>query len=79
MSRPESGDRKYRRTDPRVFSDFFLRNDNTITRLIEETPYRMVIFKPLKDSYRVEDLLASIPVARPYGLIGIMRTELIRL
>ena len=48
-------------TDPRAFSDFFLRNDNTITRLIEKTPYRMVIFKPLKDSYRVEELLALNP------------------
>jgi len=48
-------------TDPRAFSDFFLRSDDTIAHLIEKTPYRMVIFKPLKDSYRVEELLALNP------------------
>lgn len=51
-------------TDPRAFSDFFLRSDETITKLIERTPYQMMIFKPLKDSYRVEELLALNSRAR---------------
>ena len=45
-------------SDARAFTDYFLRDDDTVERLIRKAPYRMMIFKPLKDSHRVDDLLA---------------------
>jgi len=48
-------------TDRRAFLHFFLRNDETIREVVRKNPYRVVIFKPLKDSHRVRQLLALHP------------------
>jgi hypothetical protein len=50
--------------DRRAFQDYSLREISVIERLIAECPYRFLIFKPLKDSHRVRELLALRPDAK---------------
>lgn len=48
-------------TDPRAFSHFFLRDIDTVKDLIRQCRYRFIVFKPLKDSHRVAELLSIDP------------------
>lgn len=51
-------------SDARAFFQYSLRDDGTLKRLIEKSWSRFVVFKPLKDSHRVADLLALHHSAR---------------
>lgn len=51
-------------SDPRAFDGYNLRPIPEIERLIEQCPYRFLVFKPLKDSHRVHELLALRPEGR---------------
>lgn len=44
-------------SDARAFHNYSLRDVDVVVRLIEACPYRFLVFKPLKDSHRVRELL----------------------
>lgn len=50
--------------DRRVFSRYRLRSDEVVQSVIAASPHRFVLFKPLADSHRVDDLL-GIDSPRP--------------
>jgi hypothetical protein len=44
-------------SDDRAFVNFSLREPPVVEKLIAECPYKYLVFKPLKDSHRVHELL----------------------
>jgi hypothetical protein len=50
--------------DSRAFDRYSLRDDDTIRSLINDCQFPYLVFKPLKDSHRVGQLLALDPSAR---------------
>lgn len=51
-------------SDARAFVRFSLRELPVIDKLISDCPYRYLVFKPLKDSHRVRELLGMRNTAR---------------
>jgi len=47
----------YPEHDDHAFEYYILRSNETISKLINENPYRVLVFKPLTDSHRVVDLM----------------------
>jgi len=45
-------------SDPRAFRGYTLREDDVIGRMIDQCRFRHLVFKPLKDSHRIADLLS---------------------
>lgn len=45
-------------SDPRAFDRYFIRDDETIRRMIRDCRCRFLVFKPLKDSERIRHLLS---------------------
>jgi hypothetical protein len=52
--------------DRRVFNRFILRSDDVVAAVIRQSRHRYVLFKPLCDSHRVDQLLAlpGVPASR---------------
>jgi hypothetical protein len=48
----------------RAFVNFSIRDDRTIEHLIEDCPYRFIVFRALKDSHDVPRLLSRNPAAK---------------
>lgn len=48
-------------SDPRAFENYFIRDVGTVSQLIRDCKYRFLVFKPLKDSERIRDLLSLSP------------------
>jgi hypothetical protein len=51
----------YGETDPRAFTDYQIHDLKIIERLIEKSPFRYSVFKPLCDSYRVLEFIRIFP------------------
>jgi hypothetical protein len=51
--------------DRAVFDHFLLRDDAVVRRVVEASPHDYVLFKPLCDSHRVDQLLDSLGTASP--------------
>jgi hypothetical protein len=54
----------YNENNPAVFDNWYLRDFPTIEALIERSFARLILFKPLKDTYRTRVLLSAFPSAR---------------
>src|SRR5687768_15230113 len=48
-------------SDPRAFENYFIRDVGTVSQLIRDCKYRFLVFKPLKDSERIRNLLSLSP------------------
>jgi hypothetical protein len=60
--------------DARAFDRFLLRSDSAIRSLVEASPHRFVLFKPLCDSHRVDGLLDELGTASPGKAIWVFRS-----
>jgi hypothetical protein len=47
----------YPEHDPLAFDSYVLRNNETILSLVKNNPFKTLVFKPLTDSHRVQDLM----------------------
>jgi hypothetical protein len=54
----------YNENNPAAFKNWYLRDFATIEALIEQSFARLILFKPLKDTYRTDVLLSAFPKAR---------------
>lgn len=55
----------YSENDDAAFERYQLRDDETIARIVADSPHRAVIFKPLCDSHRVAHLLDAVHAGTP--------------
>jgi hypothetical protein len=60
--------------DARAFDRFLLRPDPTIRSLVDASPHRFVLFKPLCDSHRVDRLLDGMGTSTPGRAIWVFRS-----
>jgi hypothetical protein len=60
--------------DARAFDRFLLRPDPVIRSLVEASPHRYVLLKPLCDSHRVDQLLDGLGTASPGKAIWVFRS-----
>lgn len=51
-------------SDPRAFESYSLLDIKTVEKVIEDNPYNFLIFKPLKDGHRANELLEHWPEAK---------------
>jgi Sulfotransferase domain len=65
--------RVYNEGNRRAFSNFRLRPVPTLHDLIDRSPYRYVVFKPLCDTHRVDQLLAELEASRPARAVWVYR------
>lgn len=63
----------YNEGDRAAFSRFQLRPDAQIRRLVDASPHRYVLLKPLCDTHRARELLDDMGTARPGRLIWVYR------
>lgn len=56
--------RVYDERDPKAFSDFRLRDLDTISRMVGRSGFAVNVFKPLADSHRMDELLGHFPGAK---------------
>jgi hypothetical protein len=59
--------------DRAAFDRFLLRSDQTVARIIARSRHRFVLFKPLCDSHRVDQLLDGVPSRTPGRAIWVYR------
>ena len=59
--------------DRRGFERFELRDDATIRRLVDGSPYSWLVMKPLCDSHRTDDLLDNLGTIRPGRALWVYR------
>jgi hypothetical protein len=59
--------------DRAAFDRFLLRSDETIGRIVARSRHRFVLFKPLCDSHRVDDLLDRVRSRTPGRAIWVYR------
>jgi hypothetical protein len=59
--------------DGAAFDDFMLRDDKVVERLVRDGRQRFVLFKPLCDAHRTDELLA-LPTATPGRAVWIYRS-----
>jgi hypothetical protein len=60
-------------SDGRAFHRFQLRDDDTVRRLVDGSPYRYLVLKPLCDSHRLDHLLDDLGTAEPGRAIWMYR------
>jgi hypothetical protein len=63
----------YNENNDRAFDSFRLRDDATIASIIRSSRHRYVLFKPLIDSYRVDELLDDLDVDTPGRALWVYR------
>lgn len=54
----------YNESNPKAFRDYHLLNPGVIAQLVEASHARVVVFKPILDTYRAHHLLEQFPQAR---------------
>lgn len=59
--------------DRAAFDRFLLRSDQTVARIIARSRHRFVLFKPLCNSHRVDQLLDGVPSRTPGRAIWVYR------
>lgn len=59
--------------DRRAFARYKLRSDSEVRRLVDSSPYRIVLLKPLCDSHRTDHLLDHLGTNQPGKAIWVYR------